>query len=99
MKNMEPLIVNVNINAPIEKVWAFFNGSRTYCELEFCTRKLALSESRKQLRNWWRIFLQLWPLKISRQVLFFMERTEIIPLQEKIEYHIEDGRKPEVFFS
>jgi phenylpropionate dioxygenase-like ring-hydroxylating dioxygenase large terminal subunit len=35
--------------------------------------------------------------KVSRQVCFSWNVYEIIPLQ-KIEYHIEDGRKVEVFF-
>ena len=66
------------INAPIEKVWAFFTGSRTYCELEFCTHEswhCPKAENNLEIGG---EFFYTMVLKTNQQVLFFMERIRKI---------------------
>ena len=92
---MEPLIVNVTINAPIEKVWAFLPEAEHIVNWNFAHESWHCPKAENN-RNWWRIFSIQWLLKISRQVLFSWNVYRDYSAS-KIEYHIEDGRKVECF--
>ena len=95
---MEPLIVNVTINAPIEKVWAFFTEAEHIVNWNFAHESWHCPKAENNLEIGGEFFYTMAAKDKSASFVFHGTYTEIIPLQ-KIEYHIEDGRKVEVFFN
>ena len=94
---MEPLIVNVTINAPVEKVWAFFTEAEHIMNWNFAHESWHCPKAENKLEIGGEFFYTMAAKDKSASFVFHETYTEIIPFQ-KIEYHIEDGRKVEVFF-
>lgn len=94
---MEPLIINATINAPVEKVWEFYNSSEHIVNWNFAHESWHCPKSEVDFTVGGEFFNTMSAKDGSMSFVFHGTYTEIIPLK-KIEYHIEDGRKVEVFF-
>ena len=95
---MEPLIVNTTINAPLEKVWAFFTEAEHITRWNFAHETWHCPKAENNLEIGGEFFYTMAARDKSVSFVFHGTYTEIISLQ-KIEYFIEDGRKVEVFFN
>jgi uncharacterized protein YndB with AHSA1/START domain len=93
---MEPLIVTTTINTPIEKVWELFTNAEHIINWNFAHESWHCPKAENNLEIGGEFFYTMAAKDKSASFVFHGTYTEIIPHQ-KIEYHIEDGRKVEVF--
>lgn len=95
---MEPLIVTATINAPVEHVWELFTQAEHITNWNFAHESWHCPKAENNLEIGGEFFYTMAAKDQSARFVFQGTYTEIIPHQ-KIEYHIEDGRKVEVFFN
>lgn len=94
---MEPLIVTTQINSPLEKVWECFTEPEHIIHWNFAHESWHCPKAENDLQMGGEFFYTMAAKDKSTSFIFHGTYTEIIPHQ-KIVYHIEDGRKVEVFF-
>ena len=94
---MEPLIVTTTINAPIEKVWELFTNAEHIINWNFAHESWHCPKAENNLETGGEFFYTMAAKDKSASFVFHGTYTESVPHQ-KIEYHIEDGRKVEIFF-
>ena len=95
---MEPLIVNATIKSPVEKVWEYFTNPEHIVNWNFAHESWHCPKAENNLEIGGEFFYTMAAKDKSVSFVFGGTYTEIIPLQ-KIEYHIGDGRKVEVYFN
>ena len=95
---MEPLIVNTTINSSVEKVWEYFTNPEHIVNWNFAHESWHCPKAENNLEIGGEFFYTMAAKDKSVSFVFGGTYTEIIPLQ-KIEYHIGDGRKVEVYFN
>lgn len=94
---MEPLIVHSVIKASLKKTWRFFTEPEHIIHWNFAHESWHCPKAENSLEVGGAFFYTMEAKDKSVGFVFHGTYTEIIPFQ-KIEYHIEDGRKVEVFF-
>lgn len=94
---MEPLIVNVVLKAPLEKIWTLFTEAEHIVNWNFAHESWHCPNAENNLVGGGEFFYTMSAKDKSASFIFHGTYTEIIP-HKKIEYYIEDGRKVEVFF-
>ena len=72
---MEPLIVNVTINAPIEKVWTFFTEAEHIVNWNFAHESWYCPKAENNLEIGGEFFYSM-AAKDKSASLFFMERIQ-----------------------
>lgn len=95
---MEPIIVHTTIHASPEKVWKFFTEPEHIVQWNFAHESWHCPHAENSPFPGGEFKYTMAAKDRSASFVFHGTYTEIIPLQ-KIEYHIEDGRKVEVIFN
>lgn len=94
---MEPIIVHIDIAAPLDKVWQMFTVPEHIMQWNFAHESWHCPKAENDFQPGGDFFYTMAAKDKSAGFIFHGTYTEIVP-QQKIVYHIEDGRKVEVFF-
>ncbi|EJL75458.1 SRPBCC family protein [Chryseobacterium populi] len=94
---MDPVKIDITILSPVEKVWDYFNAPRHITKWNFADESWQCPASENDLRVGGKFKTRMEAKDKSFGFDFEGIYDEIIP-NEKIKYHLEDGRKVEVVF-
>jgi len=94
---MEPIKIDITILAPVEKVWDYFNAPKHITKWNFAHESWQCPSSENDLRVGGKFKTRMEAKDKSFGFDFEGIYDEVIP-NEKIKYHLEDGRKVEVIF-
>lgn len=94
---MEPIKIDITILAPAEKVWDYFNDPKHITKWNFADESWHCPSSENDLRVGGKFKTRMEAKDKSFGFDFEGIYDEIIP-NERIKYHMEDGRNVEVIF-
>ncbi len=94
---MDPIKIDITILAPAEKVWDYFNTPKDIMKWNFAHESWECPRSENDLRVGGKFNNRMEAKDGSFGFDFIGIYDEVIP-NERIKYHIEDGRNVEVIF-
>jgi uncharacterized protein YndB with AHSA1/START domain len=94
---MEPIKIDITILAPVQKVWEYFNTPEHITKWNFAHESWHCPSSENDLRTGGRFKTRMEAKDGSFGFDLEGIYDEVIP-NEKIKYHLEDGRQVEVYF-
>jgi uncharacterized protein YndB with AHSA1/START domain len=94
---MEPIKIDITILAPVQKVWEYFNTPEHITKWNFAHESWQCPSSENDLRTGGRFKTRMEAKDGSFGFDLEGIYDEVIP-NEKIKYHLEDGRQVEVYF-
>jgi len=94
---MDPIKIDITILAPAEKVWDYFNTPKHIMKWNFAHESWECPRSENDLRVGGKFNNRMEAKDGSFGFDFIGIYDEVIP-NERIKYHIEDGRNVEVIF-
>ncbi len=92
---MEPITIDITILAPIRKVWEYYNGPEHIVQWNFAHETWHCPTAENDLRPGGTLKTRMEAKDGSFGFDFEGTYDEVIP-NEKIRYHLEDGRKVEI---
>lgn len=95
---MDPITIDITILAPVEKVWDYFNTPEHVTQWNFAHETWQCPHSENDLRVGGKFSYRMEAKDGSFGFDFEGIYDEVIP-NEKIKYHLEDGRNVEVIFN
>lgn len=97
IKKMDPITIDITILAPVEKVWDYFNTPERVTQWNFAHETWQCPHSENDLRVGGKFNHRMEAKDGSFGFDFEGIYDEVIP-NEKIKYHLDDGRNVEVIF-
>ncbi len=94
---MEPIHIDITILAPVQKVWDYYNGPEHITKWNFAHESWECPSSENDLRVGGQFKNRMEAKDKSFGFDFVGTYDEVIP-NERIKYHMEDGRKAEIIF-
>ncbi|MCQ9634005.1 SRPBCC family protein [Chryseobacterium sp. WG14] len=94
---MDPVTIDITILAPVEKVWNYFNEPKHITKWNFAHESWQCPSAENDLKVGGKFKTRMEAKDKSFGFDFEGVYDEVIPNQ-KIQYHIADGRKVEVIF-
>ncbi|WP_027381733.1 SRPBCC family protein [Chryseobacterium daeguense] len=94
---MEPITIDITILAPVQKVWDYFNEPKHITKWNFAHESWQCPSAENDLRTGGKFKTRMEAKDGSFGFDFEGFYDEVIP-NERIKYHIADGRKVEVKF-
>ncbi|ALR30640.1 activator of HSP90 ATPase [Chryseobacterium sp. IHB B 17019] len=94
---MEPIKIDITILAPVQKVWDYFNDPKHITKWNFAHETWQCSRAENDLRVGGKLKVRMEAKDGSFGFDFEGIYDEIIP-NERIKYHLEDGRNVEIIF-
>ena len=94
---MEPIKIDITILAPVEKVWDYFNDPKHITKWAFADESWQCPSSENDLRAGGKFKTRMEAKDGSFGFDFEGIYDEVVT-NERIKYHIEDGRNVEVIF-
>ncbi|NMR34173.1 activator of HSP90 ATPase [Chryseobacterium aquaticum] len=94
---MDPITIDITILAPVEKVWDYFNTPERVTQWNFAHETWQCPHSENDLRVGGKFNHRMEAKDGSFGFDFEGIYDEVIP-NEKIKYHLDDGRNVEVIF-
>lgn len=94
---MEPIKIDITILAPVQKVWDYFNDPKHITKWNFAHETWQCPRAENDLRVGGKLKARMEAKDGSFGFDFEGIYDEIIP-NERIKYHLEDGRNVEIIF-
>jgi uncharacterized protein YndB with AHSA1/START domain len=94
---MEPIKIDITILAPVQKVWDYFNDPKHITKWNFAHETWQCPRAENDLRVGGKLKVRMEAKDGSFGFDFEGIYDEIIP-NERIKYHLEDGRNVEIIF-
>ncbi|MDQ1161730.1 uncharacterized protein YndB with AHSA1/START domain [Chryseobacterium sp. SORGH_AS 447] len=94
---MKPINIDITILAPVQKVWDYYNGPEHMVNWNFAHETWQCPAAENDLRPGGKLKTRMEAKDGSFGFDFEGTYDEVIP-NEKISYHLEDGRKVEILF-
>lgn len=94
---MEPIKIDITILAPVQKVWDYYNDPKHITKWNFAHESWQCPRSENDLRVGGKFKTRMEAKDGSFGFDFEGIYDEVVP-NERIQYHMEDGRNVDIFF-